>query len=108
MDNRILIIILMIVVCETVAMTMVKKYHNQDGTAYLVLAVLMYAGVCLLLSQSLDYKDSVGMVNVVWSGLSIFAVVLAGVVFFHEKVHIHDLFAGSLITAGIIIFKYTQ
>lgn len=104
----ILAIILLIVICETTAISCVKKYHNSDGSQFLILAVLCYALVCILLNYSLDYKDNVGMVNVIWSGISVFAVVLAGIIFFHEKIHMHDIIAGALVTTGIVIFKYTE
>lgn len=104
----IITIILLIVLCETTAMSCVKKYHGGDGSFYFIIAILFYALVCILLSHSLDYKNSIGMVNVAWSGLSVLAVALTGVLAFKETVHKHDIFAGLLITAGMLIFKYTN
>ena len=108
MFNYLLLIIILIVLFETVAIMCVKKYHEDKCINYFLLAVLFYAVVCYLLHKSLDYNNSVGINNILWSGLSIFAVTLFGVLFFKEKLHWHDILAGLLITVGIIIFKVTE
>lgn len=98
----------MIVAVETTAISCVKKYHNGEGLKYFALAVLFYSLVCYLLCLSFNVKDSMGMVNVVWSGLSVLAVSLAGILLFKEKIHVHDVIAGLFITTGLLIFKYTE
>ncbi len=89
-------------------MSCVKKFHSGNGLHFYIGAVACYALVCYLLHCSFYLKDSMGSVNVVWSGLSVLSVALAGVMFFKEKIHFHDLIAGGLITAGMLIFKYTN
>lgn len=107
-DNATLLcIVLLIVIVETLAITSIKEYHTSENIAYFVCAILAYSLVCYLLHQSF-YYEGMGMTNVIWSGLSVFLVALVGVLVFKEKVHYHDIFAGSLITAGILIFKYTE
>ncbi len=101
----VLSIILLIVVCETTAITCVKKYHDSDGSHYLLFAVILYAIICMLLSHSLDYKDSMGVINVVWAGMSIFIVTLSGVLFFEEEIKIQDVLAGALISTGVMMLK---
>jgi multidrug transporter EmrE-like cation transporter len=103
-----MLIILLIVVCETTAISCIKRFHNNSGTKYFLFAVLLYGMVCFLLHQSFYLKDSMGMVNVVWSGISVLAVALTGILIFKEKIHLHDIFAGILIVAGMSIFKYTD
>lgn len=107
MINYLLFIIILIVLFETTAIMCVKKYHEEECIEFFFLAVLFYAIVCYLLHKSLDYNNSVGINNILWSGLSIFAVTIFGVLFFKEKLW-HDILAGGLITVGIIIFKVTE
>jgi multidrug transporter EmrE-like cation transporter len=102
-----LVIVMFIVITETVAIACVKEFHNSSNYAYFILAILLYAVVCLLLDQSFNHRG-MGVVNVIWSGLSVFLVAVFGVLFFKEKVHMHDIFAGVCITSGILIFKYTD
>lgn len=107
-DNNVLfLLIIAIVVCETIAISFVKEYHISNRLCYLFYAVLLYSIVCCLLNQSF-YFTGMGMTNVIWSGLSVFLVMIFGVLFFKERVHLHDILAGVLITAGIIIFKVTN
>lgn len=106
--NNIFAIITFIVIAETIAISFVKKFHNGDGTKYYLLAVLFYAIVCYLLHRSFGLKNSMGIVNVVWSGISVMCVLLAGVLFFHEKIHLHDIIAASMITGGLMIIRYTE
>lgn len=106
--NNMLVIILLIVFCETSAISCIKRFHNHSGAQYFLLAVLLYGMVCYLLHRSFYLKDSMGMVNLIWSGISVMAVALTGILLFKEKVHVHDIFAGSLIMVGMMIFKYTN
>ena len=106
-DDHLIIFILLIVICETAAISCVKKYHLDGNVSYFVGAIILYGMVCYLLDKSFNYS-TMGITNVVWSGISILAVAIAGVLFFREKVHLHDVIAGILITIGILIFRYTE
>lgn len=108
MINYLLLIIILIVLFEAFAITCVKKYHEEQCIWFFLLAVLFYSVVCYLLHKSLDYNNSVGINNIIWSGLSIFVVTLVGVLYFKEKLHWHDIIAGIFITTGVIIFKMTE
>lgn len=102
-----IVIILLIVVFETSAIACTKQYHLSGDVAFIIVAVTCYTVVCFLLSESFKYK-SMGITNVIWSGLSVFAVAMAGVLLFREEFHLHDLIAAALITSGIVIFEYTN
>lgn len=105
--DKILIFVIFIVILETLAIACVKEYHINNQISYFILAVFLYGVVCYFLHLSF-YYSSMGITNVIWSGLSVFLVALAGVVLFKEQIHKHDIFAGILITAGILIFQYTD
>ena len=106
--NGVIFFVVLICLAETTAIGCVKKYHNGDGAMYFPLAVLFYALVCYLLHKSFDYNNSMGLNNVIWSGLSVMLVIGAGILFFHEKLHLHDLVASALITSGILIVRFTE
>lgn len=102
-----LFIIVLIVLCETLAISCVKEYHETNKKRYFCFALVGYVGVCYLLHKSFDH-NGMAITNVLWSGLSILLVTLAGVLYFKEEIHLHDLFAGLLITAGVIILRLTD
>ncbi len=64
------------------------------------MAVVCYVVVCMLLLVSYRYK-TMGMVNVIWSGLSIVVILVAGIIFFNEQVTTYDKIGVILIIAGI-------
>ena len=107
-SNMMFAIILFICIAEASAMACVKNYHNGNGIAYFAAAVALYAVVCYLLHCSYYYKNSMGITNVIWSGLSVLMVALFGILIFHEKLHFHDIIAALFITVGLIIIKYTD
>lgn len=105
--KNLLILIVLICVTETAAISCVKKFHNGDGVWFFPLAVALYAVVCYLLHRSF-YLNTMGITNVIWSGLSVMLVILVGVLVFHEKIHTHDLITAALITAGMMIIRFTK
>lgn len=106
--NTMYLIILFICIAEASAMACVKNYHDGNGLIYFMAAVALYAIVCYLLHCSYYYKNSMGLTNIIWSGLSVLMVALFGILIFHEKLHFHDIIAGLFITTGLLIIKYTD
>lgn len=100
-------IVVAIVACETIAMTCIKKFNLTKNNNYLIFAIVAYAMVCLLLNKTLNYDD-IAKVNVLWSGLSVLASTILGVILFKEELHIHDYVAIILITIGVVILKLTK
>lgn len=105
--NNILILIALICITETMAISCVKKYHNGDGSIFFIFAILLYSGVCFLLNKSF-HLNTMGITNVLWSGMSVMFVIIAGVLLFHEKIHTHDVVAAALITTGMLMIRYTK
>ena len=105
--DKLILFVILIVIFETMAISCVKEYHINGHKAYFIAAVFMYAIVCYFLHQSF-YYSGMGITNVIWSGLSVFIVPLAGVLFFREEIHIHDIIAGVMITIGIVILRFTK
>jgi multidrug transporter EmrE-like cation transporter len=98
-----LILVLFISLSECMGQSCLKKFHlnplpNNNYLYYL--AVLFYGIVCLLLLLSYRYK-SMGLVNVLWSGISVLVVLSAGALFFHEKITFLDKLGVLFILLGI-------
>jgi len=97
--------ILMIVVLETCAMSCFKTSLND--WRFFLLGVLLYAGVGILLVQTFKLTG-LAFTNALWSGLSIMATTTVGVLYFKEKLHLHDYIAVVMISGGMLILKFTD
>jgi multidrug transporter EmrE-like cation transporter len=96
------LVVLGIVIAECIGQSCLKTlFNNPDKTHLYFAGVLSYSVVCYLLIQSYRYK-SMGLVNVLWSGLSVLAVLAAGALFFHEKITTMDMIGVALILTGIV------
>lgn len=95
----------MIVGLETCAMSCFKT--SLDDWRYFLLGVLLYTGVGILLVQTFKLTG-LAFTNALWSGLSIMATTTVGVLYFKEKLHLHDYLAVALIGSGVMILKFTD
>jgi multidrug transporter EmrE-like cation transporter len=101
----IVLYVLIIVGFETTAMTCFKK--SVDDWRFFVLGVLFYVGVGGMLVQTFKLTG-LAMTNALWSGISVMATTTVGVLFFKEKLHLHDFLAIAMIGSGVMILKITQ
>jgi len=97
--------ILMIVGLETCAMSCFKT--SLIDWRFFLLGVMLYAGVGILLVQTFKLTGLV-FANALWSGLSIMATTTVGVLYFKEKLHLHDYIAVAMIGGGVLILKFTD
>jgi multidrug transporter EmrE-like cation transporter len=97
--------VLLIVMLETLAMSCFKK--SADSTAFFAAGVLFYAGVGYLLQQTMS-TTGMAMTNALWSGFSIVATTVVGILLFKESLHFHDYAAILLIASGVMILKVTD
>lgn len=97
--------VLIIVAFETTAMTCFKK--SIKDWRWFFLGVLFYIGVGLLLVQTFK-MTGLAMTNALWSGLSVMATTTVGVLYFKEKLHLHDFIAIAMIGGGVMILKVTE
>ena len=95
----------MIVGLETCAMTCFKSSLND--WRFFLLGVLLYSGVGILLVQTFKLTG-LAFTNALWSGLSIMATTTVGVLYFKERLHLHDYIAVAMIGAGVLILKFTD
>ena len=52
--------------------------------------------------------SGMAMTNAIWSGLSVLATTVTGILLFKESLHLHDYFAIALIAGGVMILKGTD
>lgn len=97
--------VLLIVMMETMAMSCFKR--SVDSTAWFAVGVLFYAAVGYLLRMTFN-STGMAMTNALWSGLSVVATTLVGILLFKETLHLHDFFAIALIAGGVMILKVTD
>ena len=94
-------IILLIVILECLGQMCLKSYFNNPGKIHLYfIAIVFYAMVCLMLVLSYKYRG-MGIINVLWSGISVLAVASAGAIFFHERLTRLDMIGIVCILVGI-------
>lgn len=101
----IILYVLIIVGFETTAMTCFKNSLND--WRWFFLGVLFYVGVGLMLVQTFK-MTGMAFTNALWSGLSVMATTTVGVLYFKEKLHVHDYIAIAMIGGGVMILKSTD
>lgn len=95
------LIVIAISISECIGQSCLKKYHKAPEQTYLYVAgVLFYSIVCALLVMSYKYKG-MGLVNVLWSGLSVLVILSTGVLFFDETITHMDMLGALMIVSGI-------
>jgi small multidrug resistance pump len=97
--------VLLIVILETLAMSCFKK--SIDQSAFFAVGVLFYAAVGYLLRLTMN-ASGMAMTNALWSGFSVMATTVVGIMLFKEMLHTHDYFAIALIVTGVMILKVTD
>jgi multidrug transporter EmrE-like cation transporter len=97
--------VLLIVMLETLAMSCFKR--SLDNNAFFALGVLFYAAVGYLLRTTMN-GSGMAMTNALWSGISVMATTIVGIMLFKETIHLHDLGAIALIVSGVMILKVTE
>ena len=107
MDAILLFIIIAISLCELMGQSCLK-YFNVNGrtkTHFYMMGVLFYAVVCFLLVQTYRFKD-MGIINVIWSGISTLVVLVGGYLIFGEEVTFMDKVGVVFILAGVFFILY--
>lgn len=81
--------------------------RSIDNNAFFALGVLFYAAVGYLLRSTMN-GSGMAMTNALWSGLSVMATTIVGIMLFKETIHLHDLGAIAMIVTGVMILKVTD
>lgn len=106
MNPILLFVIILIVAAEACAQYCIKKSNQTKELQYFCAAIGFYALVSLFLYISYNYSY-IGLVNALWSGFSVLAIIAVGVIFYHEYLNVYDWFGILLILLGIyFVFVY--
>lgn len=101
----IILYVLVIVSLEVCAMSCFKS--SIEDWRFYILGVFLYSMVGLMLIQTFKLTG-MAFTNALWSGLSVMATTTVGVLFFKERLHIHDYLAIAMIGGGVLILKFTK
>lgn len=87
---------------EALAQSSIQSAERFQNKSYIGLAVVSYAVVCILLYKSYQYKG-VGIVNVLWSGVSIVLMISIGYFIFGERITFVEWIGVVCILIGMCI-----
>ena len=102
----IVLFVLAISVSECVAHCCLKKYNMDERKKHLYFtSIAFYSIVCAMLVLSYKY-NGLGIINIMWSGLSVLLIALTGSVFFGVSLKALHKFGILLILLGITCVLY--
>ena len=97
-----IILILMIVLSESIGQYFIKKYNQIPKPIYYIYGIFFYLIVIFILSKV--YSNSpLGIVQLLWSGLSVLSVLIIGHFIFGEEITSNEWIGIILIISGIVI-----
>lgn len=101
-----LLLIVLISICELIGQSCLKYLHiNSEEYHYFLYAVIFYGFVCFLLLQSYKYKG-MGIINVLWSGISILVIIFASVMMFNEQITLYDKIGILFVIIGMFLILF--
>lgn len=99
-------IILFIVLFESIAQFHIRKGRELKSVVYAGIGLASYCVVAALLYKCYEF-EGIGLVNLIWSVLSIVSMTLIGHMFFDEELNKFDLIGiGLCLTGMYLIFIY--
>jgi multidrug transporter EmrE-like cation transporter len=110
MFNYVLLsIVFSIAFFELIAQSSVKYFHKTEKTQYLYyfIAILSYCVIAYLLTLSYDHKG-MGITNLLWSGITIIIILMAGMILYDEKLTNYDIMGLCLILSGTGFILYEE
>ncbi len=103
--NNLIVIIIIICLFECLAQGCLKKFFTQNNNYLFVISIVCYIIICFLLVKTYRFK-SMGIINCIWSGISILFILIVGILIFDEKINIRDIFGIILVVIGIFLIEY--
>lgn len=107
MNTQIILLLALIMsICELIGQSCLKYLNkNPSKYHYYFMAVLFYSIICYLLLESYKYK-SMGLMNIIWSGISILIVITVGITFFGETISFSDKIGVFFVLLGLFFILY--
>jgi len=104
--TTVLIIVCLISLCELLGQSCLKYLDvNKSKYHYYFIAVIFYSFVCYLLLLSYKFKG-MGIINVLWSGISVLVILSSSMLFFGEKITTMDKIGVVFIILGMFFISY--
>lgn len=95
-----IVIILLIVICEACAQSCANMYRHTDKNCYWFIGGLFYLIVVYLLSQAHRHAK-MGIVNSIWSGLSVVTIASVGYLCFDQKLSADKVGVMGVVLSGV-------
>jgi multidrug transporter EmrE-like cation transporter len=86
-----------------------KHHHGSDTKVfiYMILAFTCYFGISFLLSLSYNFEE-IGLINNLWSALSIIMFTLFGYYYWNERVSMNNIIGIIIVLLGILLLVYNS
>lgn len=101
---HVLCLVMVIVLSEAMAQFFIRKYTIIPVLHYYILGALFYSVVAWMLHVCYQYKN-MGIINTLWSGLSIVTILTVGLVFFGDTIDKYEFTGMTLILIGVIVMQ---
>lgn len=95
-----LVYVAFIILFETLAQHSFKLCHSEGNFYKYLLGVMFYGLVGFFLIKAYEYR-SMGMINVLWSSLSVLSVMLLSYFYWEEKITYNDIIGTALVILGL-------
>ena len=95
-------LLVFIVASEAVAQYCIRRCKEEQKYHLFLLGVFFYAFVCMGLYFMYGFRQ-MGVVNLIWSCMSILTIMMVGIIFFHEQVNVYDLIGMILVFTGLVL-----
>jgi multidrug transporter EmrE-like cation transporter len=96
-----LIYVSFIIIFESLAQNSFKTCYANGDTTDFALGVIFYGVVGYFLIKMYEY-ETMGIVNIIWSSLSIVSIMLIGHYFWGEKLTVNDIIGSIMVFIGLI------
>lgn len=96
------LIILFVASCEALAQSTIYYSNVSKNNIYLMLGIILYIFVAFAIYQAYNYKG-VGMVNAIWSAISIILLIMIGLFIFNENISTQEYVGIIFIILGIVL-----
>jgi len=94
------ILLIFIVSAEATAQFCLRKCKKEQKLHLFLLGVFFYSLVCIGLLNMYSMKE-MGIVNFMWSCMSIVTILLIGIIVFHEEINRYDFVGLILVFIGL-------
>jgi multidrug transporter EmrE-like cation transporter len=95
------------IICESLAIVMMKKAHGITNLGYFIAAIVCYMLSFFLLTWALKSLP-MGWTNAIWAGASTLLVAIIGWIAFGEKMSPIQIFFMLLIFIGLVGLNFTK